>query len=449
MHAIIKISGAEAVPCVKDIFIPDMPVAWENVSTYTSMQGHVHFPLEGANIPAVLYMMKTPYSYTKEDVVEIHTLGSRPLVEMILDAILSNGIKTKRNIRLSLPGEFTRRAFLHGRIDLAQAEAVMRIIRAQTDYELETAVAHLTGTVSAKTREIQEDMVSLCAEIEAAIDFSDQDIELIGTGEIATRLEVIEKNISCLLVQPEAGRVSREGVDVVLCGRPNVGKSSLINALTGRRRSIVSEMPGTTRDVVSGVLEVKGICFNLMDTAGMDDAGGGVISLAMEKTRMALKTARIILLVFAVDGDMDEQLKGIEPDNLSDNVIMVVNKCDLQKDGISVELPVELRTYPVVYVSALTGEGIGHLKTMLVDGVLSGKMNRPDSFQGFNMRQRDALQRSFRSVQQAMESVRNQESLEFTAIDLRSAIDSLGEIAGEVATEDVLDRIFSEFCIGK
>jgi tRNA modification GTPase len=448
-QSILKISGPEAIQCMKDFFIPTAHFDLGEIPTYTSTAGNIHIEEEGINIPAVLYIMKQPYSYTKEDVVEIHTLGSPIIMEMLLSSILSKGIQVKRNIRLSQPGEFTKRAFLHGRIDLTQAEATMRIIRAQTDAELKVAVAQLTGSVSQQVKRIQDDAVSLCSYIEAAIDFSDQDIELISTREIINRLEVMKNDISLLLIQPETGKMSQEGIDTVLYGKPNVGKSSLINALLGKKRTLVSEIPGTTRDVIADILEIRGIRFKLMDTAGMDDSEEVVLSRAMEKTRATLEKAQVILLVFDGNSHIDEQLREMQLDDLTGNVIFVINKCDLQKSSPFPELPAELKKYPLVHTSALTGEGLERLKETLLESVLGGRVNLSGSAPIFNVRQREVLQRSLQSIQQTMESVRNNESYEFIALDLRTAIDALGEIVGEVTTEDILSKIFSEFCIGK
>lgn len=449
LHVIIKISGPEAIQCIKDLFVSSPDIDLVTVPTYSSVEGNIRLHEEYISIPVILYIMKQPYSYTKEDVLEIHTFCSPPLVEMLLDAILSKGIQAKRSIRLSQPGEFTKRAFLHGRIDLAQAEAVMRIIHAQTDRELEIAVAQLTGAVSQRIKCIRDDAVSLCSFIEAAIDFSDQDIQLISTLEIMNRMEIIKKNISQLLTQSESGKVSAEGINTILYGKPNVGKSSLINALLGKKRSIVSEIPGTTRDIITDILEIKGIRFKLTDTAGMDDTQGVVISRAKERTQSTLKRAQIVLLVFDSNRDMNEQLREMKLDDFNGNVIIIINKCDLPQNSAFSELPVELKTYPLLCTSALTGEGIERLKEILVEGVLGGQINLSGGTPVFNAHQREALQRSLQSVQQAIESARNNESQEFIALDLRTAVDTLGEIVGEVTTEDILDKVFSEFCIGK
>jgi len=433
LHSIVKISGLNAIQSIEDIFIPTVNIDLMAISTYTSVVGNIYIKEELVSIPAVLYIMKQPYSYTREDVVEIHTLGSPMVMQMLLSSILSKGIQAKRNIRLSQPGEFTKRAFLHGRIDLTQAEATMRIIRAQTDSELKSAVAQLGGDVSQRIKHIQDEAASLCSYIEAAIDFSDQEIELISATEIMNRLEVIEKNISQILIQSETGKISSEGID----------------ALVGKKRSVVSKIPGTTRDVVTDILEIEGIRFRLMDTAGMDNTEEVVTSKAMEKTRSTLKKAQIILLVFDGNADMNEQLKEMELDNSTGNVIVIINKCDLQRSSFLPELPAELKKYPLVHTSALTGEGLKRLKETLVENVLIGKVNLSSNTSFFNVRQRDALQHSIQSIQQALESARNSESYEFIALDLRTAIDTLGEIVGEVTTEDILDKIFSEFCIGK
>ncbi len=448
-HAIIKISGPDAISCIKAYFVPTCPVDIAVAPSFSSVRGYLHIAIEFISIPVLLYIMKKPYSYTKEDVVEIHTIGSPPLLEMILHAMLSGEIQTTGRIRLSQPGEFTKRAFLHGRIDLAQAEATMRIIRAQTDLEVSAAVAQLAGNVSQQIKHMQGEALSLCSQIEAAIDFSDQDIELISAAEIVTQLDVLQANISHLLSQSETGNVSAEGIEAVLYGKPNVGKSSLINALLGKRRSLVSEIPGTTRDVVTDIFDVGGILFKLSDTAGVYDTKEIIISRAMERAHSTMKRAQIILLVFDDSINLKEQFREMKLADLTSNVIVIMNKSDLKKNRPQGELPVELKEYPLVHTSALTGEGLERLKDVLAETVLGGKPDIAIAPPSLNVRQREVLCRSLRSVRQAMESAKNKESYEFIALDLRTSIDILGEIVGTVSTEDILSKIFSEFCIGK
>lgn len=448
-HAIIKICGPEAILSVKSIFASTTSVDLEDLPPYSSVKGYIHSSREGVNIPVLLYLMKKPFSYTREDVVEIHTIGSPPLLEMLLETLLSDRIQTQRCIRLSQPGEFTKRAFLHGRIDLAQAEATMRIIRAHTDLELDAAVAQLTGNVSRQIRQVQDKAVSLCAHIEAAIDFSDQDIELISASEITHELDELKTAISRLLHQAETGRVSPEGIDTVFYGKPNVGKSSLINALLGKKRAIVSEIPGTTRDVVTSSLEIGGIRFILTDIAGVEDIQKNRISAATEKVQSVLKSAQIVLLVFDGSIDLADQFREIKTDNLASNTIVIVNKSDLKKNSSRYGFPPELTQYPIVYTSAQTGDGLERLKDLLLETILCGRIETLTVPCLVSVRQRDALQRSLQLVQSAMESAQQNESHEFIALDVLAAVDAMGEVLGSVTTEDILSKIFSEFCIGK
>ena len=448
-HSIIKVSGPEAVPYVKSLFVPATNINLEGIPSYSSIKGYIHSSREGVNIPVLLYMMKKPFSYTREDVIEIHTMGSPPLLEMLLDVLISDRTQTQGCVRLSQPGEFTKRAFLHGRIDLAQAEATMRIIRAHTDLELTAAVAQLTGNVSRQIKQIQDKAVSLLAHIEAAIDFSDQDIELISAAEITHELDELKTAISRLLHQAETGKVSPEGIDTVFYGKPNVGKSSLINALLGKRRSIVSEIPGTTRDMVTGSLEIGGIRFTLTDTAGVEDTQKNRITVATEKVQSVLKRAQIVLLVFDGSIDLVEQFREIKVDNLAANTIVIVNKSDLKKNSSPYGFPPELTQSPIVHTSAQTGDGLERLKDLLLETVLGGRIETLTIPCLMNVRQKDALQRSLQLVQSAIESAQQNESHEFIALDVRAAVDAMGEVLGSVTTEDILSKIFSEFCIGK
>ncbi|MCR4293036.1 MAG: tRNA uridine-5-carboxymethylaminomethyl(34) synthesis GTPase MnmE [Candidatus Kuenenia sp.] len=448
-HAVIRISGSEAIPSIREIFVPSANIKLENVQTFISIKGCICLPAELLKIPAVLYVMRQPHSYTKEDIVEIHTLGGRPIGEMILQYILQKKTGLKDGLRLSRPGEFTRRAFLHGRIDLAQAEAIKNLIRSQSDSELDFAILQLSGNASQRIKDIQNKITSLCTYIETSIDFSDQDIELISQAEMINKMEDIRNDIVNLMNKPPADKISSEEIRTVLYGKPNVGKSSLINALLGEKRAIVSDRPGTTRDMVTGVLEMGSVYFKLTDVAGFDEAREHVFLQAREKAQSALKSAHLLLLVFAGNEKMDIQSLEINHSEVPHNVIVVVNKCDLMADCSSFKLPEEVKKYPVVYVSALNGKGLERLKTLMLGKVLDGQIDRSNTLHFFNVYQKDALQRSYERIEQAIASFRDTMSDEFIAIDLRMAVDILGEVVGEITTEDILDKIFQEFCIGK
>ena len=448
-HAVIRISGSEAISSIREIFVPSANIKLENVQTFISIKGCICLPAESLKIPAVLYVMRQPHSYTKEDIVEIHTLGGRPIGEMILQSVLQKKTGLKDGLRLSQPGEFTKRAFLHGRIDLAQAEAIRNIIRSQSDSELDLAILQLSGNASQRIKDIQNKITSLCTYIETSIDFSDQDIELISQAEMINKMEDIRNDIVNLMNKPPADKISSEEIRTVLYGKPNVGKSSLINALLGEKRAIVSDRPGTTRDMVAGVLEMGSVYFKLTDVAGFDEAREHVFLQAREKAQSALKSAHLLLLVFAGNEKMDIQSLEINHSEVTNNVIVVVNKCDLMADCSSFKLPEEVKKYPVVYVSALNGKGLERLKTLMLDKVLDGQIDRSNTLHFFNVYQKDALQRSYERIEQAIASFRDTMSDEFIAIDLRMAVDILGEVVGEITTEDILDKIFQEFCIGK
>ncbi|MCF6149681.1 MAG: tRNA uridine-5-carboxymethylaminomethyl(34) synthesis GTPase MnmE [Candidatus Kuenenia sp.] len=448
-HAVIRISGPEAIPSIKEIFVPSTNIKPENIQTFTAIKGRIELPAELLTIPVVLYIMKHPHSYTREDVVEIHTVGAKPIVEIILHAILRKKTGIKQGIRLSRPGEFTKRAFLHGRIDLAQAEAIKNIIRSQSDSELDSAILQLSGNTSKQIKYIQNEITSLCAYIETSIDFSDQDIELISRLEMTDKMERIKDAIVHLINKSPVDKIFSEEINTVLYGKPNAGKSSLVNALLGKKRAIVSDRPGTTRDTVTGVLRIGNVNFRLMDVAGVDDAKEHVFPEAGEKAQSALKNAHVILLVFDGSAKINLQLMKMNLNEVANSVIIVINKCDLTPDHSAFELPDELKKYPFVFTSALTGEGLDRLKSQLLDKVLEGQINQSNTLPFFNVHQKNALQRSYERVEQAIASCRDNMSDEFVVLDMRMAADILGEIVGEITTEDILDKIFCEFCIGK
>ncbi|MBM4053875.1 MAG: tRNA uridine-5-carboxymethylaminomethyl(34) synthesis GTPase MnmE [Planctomycetes bacterium] len=448
LHAVIRMSGDKVVPSIKEIFIPSANIPPEPMQTFTSIKGCIVLPEESVKIPATVYLMKQPHSYTKEDIVEIHTLGSKPIIEILLQSILKRNTG-EGGIRLSLPGEFTKRAFLHGRIDLAQAEAIKNIIRSQSDSELDSAILQLSGNTSKQIKYIQNEITSLCAYVETSIDFSDQDIELMPRREIINKMECIKEDIGCLIDKTLTDKIVSGEVNVVLYGKPNVGKSSLINALLGKRRSIVSDRPGTTRDVVTGVLEMGNVCFKVTDVAGIDDTKEPVLLQAREKTQHALKNAHVIVLVLDGSEKIHPRSMEIPANEVSDNIIIVINKCDLMPDHSFFDLPDKFKKYPCVLTSTLTGKGLDRLKTMLLDKVLSGQVYQSNTRPFFNVHQKDALRRSYERMEQAATSFRENMSDEFVVLDMRMAVDILGEIAGEITTEDILDKIFCEFCIGK
>ena len=458
LRAIIRLSGKDVFDCISSAFVPDDGGKVTSEKGFSSCQGHIYLESEKIRIPACIYIMKSPNSYTREDIVEIHTFGSPPLLEMLMEKLLSlksekvcigNNEEPARNIRIAEPGEFTKRAFLNGRISLVEAESVLHIIRSQTDSELLVAVSNLKGRLTGLMNNIQEELVKLCARIEASIDFLDQDIELITLDEIKRQLEYIKEKLCMIAGSGQKPRISHYGVKTVLIGWPNAGKSSLFNKLLNRSRAIVTPVRGTTRDTLESDLDLEGINFRIIDTAGITYGKGELESVIEQRTYDSIDTAQIVL--FVIDGCMNlsrEQIKFFDSITTRSKII-VINKNDLQQKICYEDLSSKMKTFPVVKTSVLTGEGLDKLKKTMVSGVFENSIDISASDVVFTMRQRDVVSRAFDTLDQTSDSLDEGIGHELVAIDLRKALDTIGEVTGEVLTDDILDRIFSGFCIGK
>ena len=444
-RAIIRLSGPHALGTAAEVFEADADIAVETVPTYRSVTGHVRPTGETLRCPAVLYVMRAPSSYTREDVVEIHTVGSPPLVKMILEALLARGA------RLAEPGEFTRRAFLHGRIDLVQAESVMAVIRSRSEAELRSAVACLRGRRSEDVAEVREALGDLCAHVELMIDFSDQDIDPFSCDELRDELLAIVEKLNTAAATADNGTVRTDAVAAAIYGRPNVGKSSLMNALGVSRRAIVTDRPGTTRDTVADLLSIGGIRFRFVDTAGLRRTEDDVERLAADRARQAVRESALALLVLDGSSPLSAEDEAIAHELRPPTVIAVINKCDLPQRLHLADVSHLPHVDSVIVTSALTGAGMAELKQAMVDTVVGGKVDRSASVAAVTARQRDAIQRALSALDRADALLTGDPELqpELVALELREALSILGEIAGEVTPDDLLDRIFSEFCIGK
>ena len=458
LKVIIRLSGKDVSDCLESIFMPGDGEKITHEKGFSSCHGHIYLESEKIRIPACIYIMKSPNSYTREDIIEIHTFGSPPLLEMLAETLLSsgsenvyreNGEEAVRNIRIAEPGEFTKRAFLNGRISLAEAESVLRIIRSRTDSELLMAVSNLKGRLTERMNNIQGELVKLCARIEAAIDFLDQDIELITLDETKKQLEHIKEELYIVAGSGQKPRISHYGVKTVLIGWPNAGKSSLYNKLLNRSRAIVTQVSGTTRDTLEADVDLEGINFRIIDTAGIAYGKGELESVIEQRTYGSIDTAQIV--IFVIDGCMNlssEQIKFFDSITTRSKII-VINKIDLQQKTCYEDLSSEMRTFPVVKTSVLTGEGLNELKKTMVSSVFENNIDLSASDVVFTIRQRVVLGRALDILEQISDSLNEGIGYELVAIDLRKALDTIGEVTGEVLTDDILDRIFSEFCIGK
>lgn len=431
--SVIRVSGPDTIEAIDKIFQGNKKLVM--APTHTVHYGKI-IGNENTVIDDVLVaVFRHPNSYTGEDSVEISTHGNPLITKKILEVLTNVGI------RMSEPGEFTKRAFLNNKIDLAQAEAVADVITSRTDASLRGARNQLDGMLSKKVNEFRSALISISSFVELELDFAEEDIELIELGELKNKILSVLNEIDLLLSTYNFGRVIRDGVNVALVGQPNVGKSSLLNYFLKESRAIVSRIPGTTRDVIREEVSIDGILFRLFDTAGIRLTSDEVEVEGVARSREAVKNADIVLLINDVEqGKSEELLREIYDLTSRDKVISVMNKIDLS-DGM--DYPSDVR------VSALTGEGIEDLFEVLKTRALGESNYSERSAIVSNIRHYNCLVKSKDHLLNALESVKKKMSGEFIAVDLRNAESVMAEIIGEVSSEDILNNIFMNFCIGK
>jgi tRNA modification GTPase len=385
----------------------------------------------------LLSVMRAPRTFTRQDVVEITCHGGLLPAKLVLDTVLENGA------RLATPGEFTRRAFLNGRIDLAQAEAVADLIHSRTELAAAAAREQLAGKLSQRINRLRDDLMKILAHVEAHIDFPDEDIAPETRAQLLERLCGAARFVDQLLSTANEGRMLRRGIRAVIMGRPNVGKSSLLNQLLGHDRAIVSPIPGTTRDTIEETANVRGIPVVFIDTAGLRDGAGEIEMEGIRRSRGTLAVAELILHVL----DGAEPLTGAEEAFLSEFAgkkrILVRNKLDLPR---RLELPLGLKA---IDVCCLSGDGIEALKDAIKEKVWAGEIGAEMLEAMINSRHEDALRRGRTALERAASVLEDNLGLELAALDLRIAANAVGEIVGKTTTEDLLDAIFSQFCLGK
>jgi len=437
---IVRISGRRALAIANKIFVPIGKKEAVDFKSYTMHYGKI---CEGAKIidEVILTVMRKPKSYTREDVVEINCHGSIVALRKVLDLTLNNGA------RLASPGEFTKRAFLNGRIDLAQAEAVIDIIRAKTDSALKVSLGQLSGGLSREINKIRGKLLDILVSLEANIDFPEEDIQEQGTAEVFQGLIAIEIQLNKLLDGASCGRILREGIHVVICGKPNVGKSSLLNALLKKERSIVTPIAGTTRDTIEEMLDIKGIPLKIVDTAGILKPRGLIEKKAIKRSREHIKLADMVIIMFDASRMLDEQDRKLIKDVRNKNVIAVINKIDLKarinKDEIAKVFD------KVVQLCAKSAKNINLLEDALCAFVYKGKLQAPEFALVSNLRHIHALKDARKLIEQAKAALTDKLPLEFIAQNIKDACVYLDKILGRSFPEDLLERIFADFCIGK
>ena len=434
---IVRLSGDRAVPIARSIFHAPGSQTWE---THRILYGYVRHPQTKRVIDeALLLLMLAPRSYTKEDVVELHCHGGIITVQKVLQLCVQQGAK------LAQPGEFTLRAFLNGRIDLTQAESVAELVSARSDRASQIALAGLQGKLANPIKQLRATCLDILAEVEARIDFED-DLPPLDENSVVEQIQQVIASVEDILATAERGELLRSGIKVAIVGRPNVGKSSLLNAWSRSDRAIVTELPGTTRDTIESTLVVGGIPVLVLDTAGIRETADTVEKLGVERSRKAAESADLVLLAIDVTTGWTKEDDLIYQQVSNRPLILVINKIDLATPD-TVQYPSTIEN--VIFTAAAKHQGIDALETAILDAIETGKIEAANTDIAINQRQATTLYRVKNALDRVRETINHQLPLDFWTIDLREAIQALGEITGEGVTESVLDRIFSRFCIGK
>jgi len=437
---IVRISGANALSAADKVFLSKNKKKSSDFKTYTTHYGWI---TRGKDIidEVILTVMRAPYSYTREDVVEINCHGGIISLRDILDLVLENGC------RMALPGEFTKRAFLSGRIDLSQAEAVLDVIKARTDSALKVSVEQLKGSLSRRLNLIREAILDLLTLLEADIDFPEDHAPAADFSGILSGLKDVDNRLKEILSGASHGRILREGISPVICGRTNVGKSSLLNALLRQERSIVTAVAGTTRDTIEETIDIRGIPVRIMDTAGIIRPRDLVEKKAIRRTKTYIDQADLAILVFDGGRRLTKEDIALMNKLKKKTVLAVINKIDLKP---KIEKARIVRTFgKVIEISARGSKNIDTLEDAIERMVYKGQVRSAESAVISNLRHIQELKKTEKFIAEAIDCGDNRLSAEFLAQDMKDAVGCLDDILGKRFTEDLLNKIFSKFCIGK
>lgn len=438
---IVRMSGPDAIMIAGGLFRSPKGKKIANARTHTILYGDIVDPVTTNVIDEVLIsVMRAPNTYTKEDVVEINCHGGMLPLRRILDLLV------KRGARLAMPGEFTQRAFINGRIDLVQAEAVVDVIRSKTDESSRIALEQLSGGLSDEITSIRDGLTEVCAHIEAYLDFPEDEIEPDNVDEILKKTKDLHARLSGLVHTYEEGRFFREGLSVAIVGRPNVGKSSLLNALLERDRAIVTEEPGTTRDVIEEYLNINGLPVRVIDTAGIRESHNIPEEEGVRRSLMAIEVADLVVAVFDGSTVMHDEDREVLTRVDGKNTIFVINKSDLLLVVNEHDIDDE---HSVITLSAKNRDGMDDLKDAIVRRILKSGGEQREGVIITNMRHKVSVELARDAVFRGVEGMQQDQPLEIIAIEYREALQRLGEVVGVVTTDDILNRIFSDFCIGK
>ncbi|MGF1945198.1 tRNA uridine-5-carboxymethylaminomethyl(34) synthesis GTPase MnmE [Enterococcus casseliflavus] len=442
--SIVRLSGEKAIAIADRIFQAGTKTLAQ-VPSHTIHYGHIVDPEENRLMDEVmLSVMKKPRTFTREDVVEINCHGGIVVVNQLLQLVLRQGA------RLAEPGEFTKRAFLNGRVDLSQAEAVMDLIRAKTDKAMNLAVNQLDGNLSHLIRTLRQEILETLAQVEVNIDYPEyDDVEELTTRLLLEKATMIKGQIQALLATAQQGKILREGLSTAIIGRPNVGKSSLLNHLLREEKAIVTDIAGTTRDVIEEYVNVRGVPLKLIDTAGIRETEDVVEKIGVERSRKALAEAELILLVLNQSEGLTQEDKQLLELTAGSRRIILLNKTDLEPKLAPAELVQYVADEPIFSVSVLTNEGLDQLEQAIADLFFGGKTTDKDASYLSNTRHIALLENAVQSLSEVIQGIEAGMPVDLVQIDMTRCWDYLGEVVGDSVQDELITQLFSQFCLGK
>lgn len=440
--SIIRISGEKALEITDKIFKAKNNKSVKEMKTYTMRYGHIVDRENNVIDEVIVSYMKGPRSFTAEDTIEVNCHGGVIVTNKILNEIIKCGA------RLAEPGEFTKRAFLNGRIDLSQAEAVIDLIKAKTELSARSAIMQSEGKVSTEINKVRQELLQLIASIEATVDYPEDDLEEVTAERSSRELGVILNEIERLLLSAEEGKIIREGLNIVIVGKPNVGKSSLLNTLTKDKRAIVTDIPGTTRDVIEEYISLDGIPIKLVDTAGIRETEDVVEKIGVQKSKEKIEESDLIVLMLDISRELDNEDKEIIEYIKGKNYIILLNKVDAEIPKFNINDLQGLDSKFIIEISAKEEIGIEKFKESIKEMFFHGEIKTEDIYVT-NNRHKQALIRAKENLSAAIAALDMTSSIDLASIDIRNAWSNLGEITGQTLEEDIIDKIFSEFCLGK
>ncbi len=439
---IIRISGPKSFEIINKIFVPKNKNS--KINGYSIKYGNIINPENNEIIDEVLVSyFVSPKSYTMEDSCEINTHGGMIVERKILNICLKNGAE------LAEPGEFTKRAFLNGRIDLAQAESIIDLINSKSDKEAKESIKGLEGELSKKINEIENKITDVMVNIEVIVDYPEYDIEEITNSEALKKLLEIKELLEALEKSFDRGKLIKDGIKTVILGKPNAGKSSLLNAILNEERAIVSDIEGTTRDSIEEYITLEGLTLKLIDTAGVRKSDNKIEQIGVEKSKNYAKEADLIIAIFDSSSDFTEEDNEIVNMIKDKNALIVLNKVDIKQNNKKLEKKLQSLCKPIVKISALKKEGLEELYKNIADLFSLSNINNSNEIVITNERHKNQIRKAKESIIEAIASIKNNMPIDISSIQIKQALEELGEITGKNASEDIINEIFKKFCLGK